>query len=64
MKVKKKNFSENEIDGFVIAQADDESAWAKIDYFNERAKRGSREKFLKALSNVPKVEPDEKDTIE
>lgn len=31
---------------------------------NESEKRDSREKFLKALSKVPKVEPDEDDRID
>ena len=60
MKVK----NEKEIDEIVIAQADDEKAWTDIQVVKNRAKRGSREKFLKALSKVPKVEPDEEDRIE
>ena len=61
--MKKKNLSEKDIDKIVVAQADDENAWTAIEYLKERAKRGSREKFLKALSKVPKVEPDEEDKI-
>ena len=60
MKVK----DEKEIDEIVIAQADNETAWTDIQVIKNRAKRGSREKFLKALSKVPKVEPDEEDRIE
>ncbi len=60
MKVK----DEKEIDETVIAQADDENAWTDIQVVKNRAKRGSREKFLQALSKVPKVEPDEADRIE
>ncbi len=53
------------VDQFVSsAIAEKASAWATIEYLKERAKRGSREKFLKALSKVPKVEPDENDKIE
>lgn len=63
MKVKKKNLSENEIDEIVIAQAENENAWAEVAYLKRRAKRGSREKFLKALSKVPKVAPHEDDKI-
>ena len=63
MKVKKKHFSESEIDELVIAQVDDETTWTDIEIIRKRAKRGSREKFLRALSKVPKVEPDDKDKI-
>ena len=53
------------VDQFVSsAIAEKASAWATIEYLKERAKRGSREKFLKALSKVPTVEPDEADKIE
>ena len=48
----------------VIAQADDEKAWTDIQLIKNRAERGSREKFLKALSKIPKVEPDEDDRID
>ena len=33
-------------------------------YLQERAKRGSRSKFLKAMSKVPDVEPEEYDRID
>ncbi|HSK74129.1 MAG TPA: hypothetical protein VK892_20685 [Pyrinomonadaceae bacterium] len=56
-----KNLTEKEIDDLAAAQAED--AWT-IDYLKERAKRGSREKFLRTLSKVPKLEPDEEDRIE
>ena len=53
------------VDQFVSsAIAEKASAWATVEYLKERAKRGSREKFLKALSKVPKVEPDEEDKID
>ena len=65
---KVRELSENEgitVDQFVSsAIAEKASAWATIEYLKEKAKRGSREKFLKALSKVPKVEPDEEDRIE
>ncbi|MEJ7701363.1 MAG: hypothetical protein WKF71_17205 [Pyrinomonadaceae bacterium] len=57
MKVKDKNLSEKEIDELVIAQANKENAWTDIQFVKNRAERGSREKFLQALSKVPKVEP-------
>jgi len=46
------------------AIAEKASAWTTIEYLKERARRGSREKFLQALSKVPKVEPDEDDRID
>ena len=53
------------VDQFVSsAIAEKASAWATVEYLKERAKRGSREKFLNALSKVPKVEPDEEDKID
>ena len=53
------------VDQFVAsAIAEKASAWDGLDYLKERAKRGSREKFLEALSHVPDVEPDEWDRIE
>ena len=45
------------------AIAEKASAWMTIDYLKERAARGSREKFLQALSKVPDVEPDERDHL-
>lgn len=53
------------VDQFVSsAIAEKASAWATVEYLKERAKHGSRDKFLKALSKVPKVEPDEEDKID
>ncbi len=46
------------------AIAEKASAWTTIEYLKERARRGSREKFLQALSKVPKVEPDEDDKFD
>lgn len=62
--MKKKQIAENEIDKIVIAQADNDIAWTQYEYLKKRAERGNREKFLKALSKVPKIEPDENDRIE
>ncbi len=64
MKITGKNLSEKEIDELVIIQADNENAWANIQFVKKRAERGSREKFLQALNKVPKVEPDEADKID
>ncbi len=58
-----KKTSEKEIDDLVVAQAESEDAWTEVKSLKERAKRRSREKFLKALSKIPKVEPDEEDKI-
>ena len=55
---------EKEIDETVIAQADDETTWTNIQVVKNRAKRGNRERFLKTLSKVPKVETNEADKIE
>ena len=46
------------------AIAEKASAWTTIEYLKERARRGSREKFLQALNKVPKVEPEEDDRID
>ena len=45
------------------AVAEKLSALDTEDYLNERAKRGSKTKFLKALSMVPDREPAEYDKI-
>jgi len=46
-----------------IALAAQVSAWLTKDYIEERARRGSREGFLKALEQVPDVEPAEYDRL-
>jgi hypothetical protein len=52
------------VDQFVSsAIAEKASAWTTVEYLKERAARGSREKFLNALSKVPKVETKEEDKI-
>ena len=45
------------------AVAEKVSALQTESYFNERAKRASKEKFLKALQSVPDVETEEFDKI-
>lgn len=55
--------SEKEIDDLVIVQADNEDNWT-IENLKKKAERGSRVKFLQALSKVPKATPDEEDKIE
>jgi hypothetical protein len=52
------------VDQFVSsAIAEKASAWTTVEYLRERAIRGSHSKFLRALSKVPKVEPNENDKI-
>jgi metal-responsive CopG/Arc/MetJ family transcriptional regulator len=46
-----------------IALSAQVSAWMTKDYLEERAKRGSWEKFQKILEKVPDVEPEEYDRL-
>lgn len=46
------------------AVAEKASAWLTVEYLKEKAKRANREKFEKALSKVPNIEPDEIDKFE
>ena len=46
------------------AVAEKMSALLTEEYLEQRAERGSREKYGRALSQVPDVEPDERDRIE
>ena len=61
------NLSQREnlpLDQFVtIALAAQIAAWTTKDYLEERAKRGSWEKFQKILAKVPEVEPEEQDRL-
>lgn len=53
------------VDQFVAsAIAEKASAWDGLEYLKERGKRGSREKFLEALSKVPNGEPADEDKFE
>lgn len=45
------------------AVAEKISALATEDYLMERAKKGSKQKFMRALSKVPAVEPEEFDKL-
>ena len=50
------------IDQFVIsAIAEKIAAFMTQDYLEERAKRGSKEKFEQAMAKIPDVEPEEYD---
>lgn len=48
---------------FALALAHSLGAWTAESYIAERAKRGSREKFLEFMSQVPDVEPEEHDRL-
>jgi predicted transcriptional regulator len=45
------------------AVAEKMAALLTVDYLEERARRGSREKFLAVLAKVPDVAPDPNDEI-
>jgi hypothetical protein len=47
-----------------LALAEKISALMTEDYLGERARRGSREKFERAMSKVADVEPEDKDRLE
>ena len=60
--VKREGISINQF--ITLALAEKVTAIATEEYLEERAKRGSREKFLAAMAKVPDVEPpDERDRI-
>lgn len=46
-----------------IALSAQVSAWMTKDYIEEKAKRGSWEKFQQVLNKVPDVEPEDYDKI-
>jgi predicted transcriptional regulator len=46
-----------------LAVAEKLSALTTEEYFEERAKRGSRVKFERAMKRVPKVQPEERDRL-
>ena len=47
----------------MLALAEKVAALQAIDYLEERAKRGSREKLLAVLSKAPDVEPEDYDKL-
>ena len=47
----------------MLALAEKVAALQAIDYLEERAKRGSREKMLAILAKAPDVEPEEFDKL-
>lgn len=51
-------------DQFIAAAvAEKLAAFLSVEYLEERARRGSREKFLAVLAKVPDVEPEEYDRL-
>lgn len=58
---KRENISMNQL--VTLALAEKMSALMTEDYLVERARRGDRKKFAKALSKVADVEPEEWDRI-
>lgn len=46
------------------AMAEKAAAWMTVEYLEQRAARGNREKFMHVLSKVPDVEADEQDQLE
>jgi hypothetical protein len=53
------------VDQFIAsAVAEKASVWDSVDYLNERAKRGNREKFRAVMDKIPDVEPDDRDKLE
>jgi predicted transcriptional regulator len=58
---KKESVSINQL--ITLAIAEKISALTTEEYLGQRAKRGSRTKFLKALSKVPDQEPDLDDRL-
>lgn len=52
------------INQFIVSAVTEKmAAFKTLDYLEERARHGSREKFLAALDKVPDVEPEEKDRL-
>jgi hypothetical protein len=57
----KENISINQL--ITLALAEKVSALMTEEYLGERAKRGSKEKFHKAMAKVADVEPEEQDKL-
>lgn len=58
---KKENISINQL--ITLALAEKVSALGAEDYLAARAKRGNKQKFEKAMANVPDVEPEAYDKL-
>ncbi len=59
---KRENISINQFVSTAVAEK--LSALLTEEYLSERASRGSRRKFVKALSKVRDIEPDEEDRLQ
>jgi hypothetical protein len=57
----RENISINQL--VTLALAEKMSALMTEDILSERAKKGSRRKFLRVLDKVPDIEPEERDRI-
>lgn len=52
------------INQFIASAAGEKvAAWATEEYLDERARRGSREKFERALAQLPDEEPEDYDAL-
>lgn len=64
---KLKEFAKEEgisINQFIVSAVSEKvSAFATVDYLEERAKRANKEKFQEALSHIRDVEPEEHDKL-
>ncbi len=58
---KKENVSINQL--ITLALAEKLSALMTEEYLEERAKRGNRKKFERAMAKVPKLKPEEHDRL-
>jgi hypothetical protein len=58
---KKEHISINQL--IMLALAEKIAALDTMDYLNERAKKGSRAKYLNVLKKTPNVKPDNQDKL-
>lgn len=58
---KKEHISINQL--IMLALAEKIAALDTVDYLNERAKKGSRAKYLNILKKAPNVKPDNQDKL-
>jgi hypothetical protein len=58
---KKEHISINQL--IMLALAEKIAALETADYLNERAKKGSRAKYLDVLKKAPNIKPDEQDKL-
>ncbi len=46
------------------AMAEKAAAWMTVEYLKQRAARGDKQKFMRALSKIPDTEPIEQDRLD